>query len=137
MMKKASLLVVALLLSSCAVVSHMEEALVLDDYSKNRDQQALYVEDQNSKFDELLTAIHSGEVYAVKQRGQFIQRFGDPVLVQTSGFKSNAVHRLLYRHATDYFGPKVYVFFGADGRLQKVVEVDGLTSQSHEKQSAH
>lgn len=117
------LLWVVFLCSSCAAISHLDEALVLKEYSDDKDAQAAFVAESDRRFDELRSFIAKGDPFdEYRSRKEFIARFGEPVLVQTVILPDGAKEeRLLYRYATRYFdGPKVYVFFDSSGQLTRV-----------------
>ena len=122
-MRYVLLLWVAFQFSSCAAISHLDEALVLKEYSDDKDAQVALVAESDRRFDELRAFIEKGDPFdPYRNRKDFTARFGEPVLVQTvispDGGKEE---RLLYRYATKYFdGPKVYVFFDSSGLLTRV-----------------
>ncbi|NTV30138.1 MAG: hypothetical protein HGA80_08680 [Candidatus Omnitrophica bacterium] len=118
--------VCSLVFSSCAVVAHMDQAMVLKDYSDNKDDQAAYVADCSRKFDELLSAVKAGSSFReYSRKPDFIARFGEPVLTQVVQLpEGQPEERLLYRYPTRYFdGLKVYVFFDTAGQLKRVEHV--------------
>jgi hypothetical protein len=115
------LLFFVLLCSSCVKLEYMKEALVLQAYAREKDAQSAQVADQDQAFEALYqAACQGGSVENIPGKIEFEETFGRPALVLVSDQEEG--ERWLYRKATQYFGgSKIYVFFDADGKFEKVV----------------
>lgn len=99
----------------------MREALALQAYAREKDAQAAEVASRDQAFDVLYQAVcRQGALKNVPGKAAFAETFGTPVLVEEIG--DSGGEKWLYRQATRYFeGPRVYVFFSAEDRLDRVV----------------
>ena len=122
-MRKIIMFASLVFLSSCAELSHLDEALTLKDYSDEKDAQAVSLDAQNKKFDEMVVLIKNGDsLAAYPTKASFTGKFGAPVLDERITLPDGSEgERYLYRHATEYFnGPKVYVIFDKQGKVLKI-----------------
>lgn len=115
------LLFFVLLCSSCVKLGYMREALVLQAYAVEKDAQSAQVAGQDQAFEVLYqAACQDGSVEGISGKNAFEEAFGRPVLVLQSAQEGG--ERWLYRKATRYFGgSRIYVFFDAEGKFEKVV----------------
>ncbi|MBF0489301.1 MAG: hypothetical protein HQL15_01605 [Candidatus Omnitrophica bacterium] len=108
---QAFLLLLMLVLSSCAPVGNLHQALAIKAYSDDKDTQARFVERYDQKIDLLLKKVSLGEDFVkIYPNGKdLISEFGQPVLVDSYRENGQDKERWLYRYQTRYFDvPKVY-----------------------------
>lgn len=106
------------LLSGCAKLEYMEQALTLKAYADNKTQQRDYVEERDKVFDSLLAAIKDGTIDDYQHQDQIVADFGEPLIKKPMSYKDNDVERWLYRYQTKAFtSDKVYFIFDQQGAL--------------------
>jgi hypothetical protein len=106
------------IISGCAF-RHQEEIRRLQDVSREMEAQGQYVLEANQKFEALLAIIDDNSIVEVKTAQEFLDRFGEPVLVKTidQGPLGHQV-RWLYRYVDQMWGSKkVYLYFDSQGNL--------------------
>ncbi len=136
-MKRTILLVVPMILflSGCAVLSHLQELLRLQAFSKNQDEQTAYIKEVDRKFNELLQVIKEGRIQEFPDKESFRKEFGDPIYIKVIQKGNQKQERWLYRYAVIYNKEKVYVYFNEAGRLvdwDLVVPATKKEEKSHE-----
>ena len=110
-------------LTSCAVVSKLDEAFLLKDFSDEKETQSRYIERQDQGFQELVPLAKANDPFhKFSRKASFIEHFGEPIRSEMAVSADGArEERLLYRRATDYTsGEKIYVFFDESGHLLRV-----------------
>jgi len=110
--------------SSCAVVSHMEEAGALQAYSKEQDALHTMVRERDNKFDGLLARIASGDKLGdLNNRAALLSRLGEPILtepIEEGGIKKE---RWLYRYQKPIMDQtKVYFVVNMNGGVDRWYE---------------
>ena len=104
--------------AGCAKLAHLQELLTLKELSDERDQQVLYVAQQDKNFEKLLAAIQDHSIVQFTDQKNFLQTFGKPVLTKRIEREGKPLQQWLYRYLTKPFGsPKVYLYFDASGKL--------------------
>ncbi|MBF0595060.1 MAG: hypothetical protein HQL22_08835 [Candidatus Omnitrophica bacterium] len=105
-------------LSSCAELQHLDEALTLQAYSKERDAQEKDVALEDKAFDQLLAGVKSGDIPVhVQSAAELERRFGQPIL-KTPLKPAGTYAEWLYRYQVKKPSPKVYVLVGPGGEIK-------------------
>jgi hypothetical protein len=114
-----AVLIAAVLFSSCAVVNHLEEVSMLQEFSQEQNALNAMVEERDGDFDALLARIASGDKLAdLNNRQALLKRLGEPVLVLPSSDGNLKRERWLYRHQTNSpKSAKVYFVLDENGAV--------------------
>ena len=122
-MAKILLCLLMVFSSGCAklaLLPYMDQALVLEDFGKEKTAQHKYVEDVNAKYDKLLLVVKSGDIAKYKTEKGVIKEFGPPLLVKTVSIDGKDVRQCLYRKAVWRMAKdKVYLYYDTSGQLIK------------------
>lgn len=113
-------------------LQNLDPLLTLKDFSDEKDDQAKWVDEELQRFEGLMAAVQDGSIKDVTDKGSFLERFGDPVVIDNIMESNISIERWLYRHpiqklATD----RVYFFFDADGRLLRFERVGPTDPSIH------
>jgi hypothetical protein len=114
-------LCLCILLSGCSTVKkvqHLPQLLTLKDYSDSQERLSEEVGKSDNLFNEMVEEIESGN-FAYQTSRQIERRFGEPVFKREREYQGRTCEQWLYRHAKDFSGDKVYVYFD-DGQLINV-----------------
>ena len=110
-------------LSGCAqlqMLPYLDQALLLKDFGREKDEQHVYVNNIDAQFDNMLAAVKSGEIQKYKTEQDIIKAFGPPILVKTVDFDGKRLKQCLYRYAIAHKGPhKIYVYYDPSGHLMR------------------
>ena len=128
-------LTVAVILSGCAKLAHMNELLTLKAISDQQDAMGNYVEKQDNKFKLLLSAVEDRSIEKYNRKTTIVRKFGDPVFCENVEHKGEQAEFCLYRYTKKYFNSdKVYFYFDAKGKL---VDWEHIPMNANEKPEAY
>ena len=102
------------------MLPHLDEAMTLQSFSAQKDEQHQYVRDADARFDKLLAAAQSGGLQKYKTYGDIVHAFGPPVLTQNIVVDGQTLTQCMYRYAiASKAKQKVYLYFDNKGLLVK------------------
>lgn len=105
-------------LTGCSAVSHLQELLRLNAYSKEKTIQHRYIQSQRDQFDRMLVAARAGETAEFATTRQVSRAYGPPVFRRPVEHNGQGVTQWLYRYPKAFFdAPKVYLYYDDQGRL--------------------
>jgi hypothetical protein len=110
-----------LVLGACASCADLDRALVLQEYSDEKEAQRQQVIHSDAQTAQLLGLARTGRIEpAVRTAAELRGRFGEPVLIRPLRGNS-AGEEWLYRYQTKYLvSPKVYIRIDPLGNIQGV-----------------
>ncbi len=128
------LLIGCLLLSGCSQVGHLDQLLTLKDLADEQEKLNTYIEQQDKNFDLILKEVEAGTLDQYPNKKKILRAFGEPVFARDAIEEGQELESWLYRYATQYFGgPKVYLYFDAEGNLVKSEYVEGKDGEIGEE----
>ncbi|MCD4779166.1 MAG: hypothetical protein K8S27_01250 [Candidatus Omnitrophica bacterium] len=114
------LVVIGLLYTGCAHVSHMDELLVLKGLADEQSDLQDYIDEEDDSFYAIKEAIDDKEVNRLKNQGEWVRLFGDPLFKDEVIEEGELLVRWLYRPASAMLdSDKVYVYFSQQGQIIK------------------
>ncbi len=112
------LLMSGVLLTSCSKLQYFDQALVLKEYSDERDAQSVAVARQDALFEKLLDQVRLGEIVrTVKTTSQLVKQFGEPLLKKTLDIPGGREEWLYRRQIQSVSSEKVCVITEAGGAI--------------------
>lgn len=116
-----------MILTGCAKVGqlqHLDELLTLKAYSDEKEAQQKWIEGENQRFQQLLTAVKDGSIQNYASRDVILKNFGSPVVSDVVSEKDQTLERWLYRHPIQKLASdRVYLYFDSNGRLTKFEQI--------------
>jgi len=110
--------VFSIVISGCSKLTHLQQLLTIDAYSKNKDVQAAVVEAQNEKFVKLLEVVENNVIGEYPDQESFLLEFGEPIFAKKMQYKGQQVDKWMYRYADRLTNSeKVYLYFSQSGNL--------------------
>lgn len=110
-----------LFLTGCTQLKFLpykDQALTLQDLSREKDGQNKYVHAVNTQFEKLWHAVQSGRIAQYKTRREIVNTFGPPVVVKMVRMHGQDFERALYRHAIQAEATqRVYLYYNTEGIL--------------------
>ena len=117
-MKKNIVLLLGLIfLCGCAKLQHIDELLILKDYSDEQDRLHKQVAKQDKRFELLVESVKNQKLKTSNKRA-IIKKFGEPNYVENVKKDHQDCERFVYRYSTRYFdSDKIYLYFDPKGQL--------------------
>ena len=120
---RGSILIIVVLLAGCTqlqMLPYLDQALILQEFGREKDGQHKFVDNTDAKFDQLLADIKSGAIAKCKAETDIIKTYGSPILTVDAAMDGAVLKRSLYRYAIQRKGPKkVYLYYDKQGSLVK------------------
>ncbi|HNV24013.1 MAG TPA: hypothetical protein PKH98_03905 [Candidatus Omnitrophota bacterium] len=118
-MKKILFLVIGVfLLSGCAKMQHLDQLLILKNFSDEQTRLQQYIEQQDKKFEKLLKAIEDRTLVKNMRDQAIVRMYGDPLGKREVEKDGKKMERWNYRYQMKYFeSEKVYLYFNEEKRL--------------------
>lgn len=102
------------------MLPYLDQALTLQEFGRDKDQQEKFVKNVDVKFDRLCDAINAGRFQQYRTDKDVIKAFGPPILMADTNVDGAPAKRALYRYAIQSKGSKkVYLYYDAAGHLIK------------------
>lgn len=114
------LIVVVILgfLSGCAIVNHMDQLLMMGEYSRDKNVQFKMVDEINAHYDALALVVNAGKIKNYPDQTAIMGNFGEPIAKKTIQVEGQSQERWLYRHAIPQKAKdKIYLYFDKQGKL--------------------
>ena len=128
--KQYIIIVSTLTLAGCAKLSHLDQLLTLKDLSDEQDRLAVFVEEQDKRFEKLLAAYADKTIEQYQDQKSILKAFGEPVWRRSIQNDQQPLEQWLYRYSTQFFdSPKVYFYFDEKGKVVKWEYVQGNKGQ--------
>ncbi len=111
-------------LTGCAKLEHLDQLLIIKDYSASKDLQRKEVNTQNKNFEKLLASLQEGNFsQRFSNKKKIKEEFGAPVISRGEERNGKEYEVWLYRYPTRYNdSPKVYFYFDQEGQLKDLVQ---------------
>jgi len=117
-MKILKMLLIMVFIAGCSTISGINR---LQDLSLSRDEQEVYVREQENKFKQLLKDFSSGAIKNGVSREKIIEMYGEPITIKEIKTGSSAEEELMYRHPAQFFGSeKIFMYFDKNGNLRDI-----------------
>ena len=105
-------------LPGCAKVSHLDQLLTIQAYSKSNEEKERFVKAADKRFEALLHEVKTGRLKRTMRLEDIRNKYGSPVYEQIIVGGKHARTLWMYRRQTDYAGAeKVYLYFDEQGVL--------------------
>ncbi|MBI4310097.1 MAG: hypothetical protein HY591_07190 [Candidatus Omnitrophica bacterium] len=102
------------------MLPYLDQALVLQEFGREKDAQHLYVKNVDAQFDSMLAAVESGDIQKYKTEQEIVKTFGPPVLSREVEAEGKDLKQCLYRYAIAHKGPrKIYLYYDQSGGLDR------------------
>ena len=115
------LLIIVIVSAGCMqlqMLPYLDQALVLQDFSNEKDGQQKFVNNTNATFDKLLAEVQNGMIKNYKTQEDVRKAFGPPIIAKDITADGQPLKQWMYRYAIQSKAKqKVYLFFNAQGRL--------------------
>jgi hypothetical protein len=112
------LIVVFAFLSGCSILHHMDQLLMMGDFSRDKNVQGKVVGEIDAHYDSLVSVIHSGKIKNYPDQASILHNFGEPIARKTVTVDGASQEQWLYRHAIPLSAKdKVYLYFDHEGKL--------------------
>ncbi len=98
-------------------LQHLPQLLTLQRYSRAQEEIERSVEKQNEQFEKMTAAFKDGSLIQYRSRQDVLEAFGPPVFKREYRHDGRLQQQWLYRYATDFDGPRVYLYFDKGGTL--------------------
>lgn len=120
-MSQLALIAIVFFAAGCLqlkMLPYLDQALTLQDLSREKGEQEVYAKNADAKFDRLMAAVDNGRIKDYATMAQVNKDFGAPILEKDVIEDGKTVTRSLYRYTLQNKGPnKVYFYHDADGRI--------------------
>ena len=127
----------ALLLTGCAKVSHLDQLLTLKDLAGEQAAINRDIKKQDANFDRMREEAKAGTLERYSSKRKILKEFGEPVYTRAVEQDGGQIEAWLYRHATEYFGTdKVYLYFDVQGKLVRSEYIEGTDHGQSEQETA-
>ena len=105
-------------LSGCAKVKHLDQLLTLKDLADEQDKMGQYVENQDQRFELMLSEVQAGTLDQYLNKRKIVRTFGEPIHVKHVNKNDQKLESWLYRYSTQFFdSEKIYLYFDLDDNL--------------------
>ena len=112
---------VIILFAGCSKLAHLSQLLTLKSYSEEQADLDKYVDTQYKNFDLMIKAFKSKEIYKLKNKDAFLEKFGDPIFSRVDIVNGKQEDILLYRKPKAFFNSdKMYIYFDKNGNLLNI-----------------
>ena len=116
--QKIFLLGFVILFLGCAKLEHLDQLLILKDFSEERDAQEKFIQAELKRFERVAQAVEDGSIAKYETGAQIIQAFGRPMASLMITRDEKPFQQWLYRHPIQAQAKtRVYLYLSSDSRL--------------------
>ena len=102
------------------LLPYMDQALTLQEFGREKDEQNKYIKNADAKFDELWAAVASGDIKKYKSEQEIVAAFGPPIFIKSAPSGGKKVRQALYRYCIQSKGPhRVYLYYDENALLSR------------------